>query len=148
MSETLARLQSEMKECMKSGNKERLSVVRMLLNEVKNAQVNQPGGRDRLWSEAEIVALVASYHKNLVKTVAEFPVDRQEPLKKEIAIVEDFLPRQMTLDEVKSFIKQELAQTTERNFGLLMKAMQPKLAGRADGKSISEALKASLSELG
>lgn len=144
----LSTLQSDMKEFMKTGNKARLEVVRMLLAEIKNAQVNQPGGRDREWSDAEITAIVAAYHKNLVKTVAEFPPDRQQKLKDEIAIVEVYLPKQMSPSELKEFVLGELRATSERNFGLLMKIIQPKLTGRADGKSISEAIKAGIAELG
>ncbi len=144
----LAKLQSDMKEFMKTGNKARLEVVRMLLAEIKNAQVNQPGGRDREWSDAELTAIVASYHKNLVKTMAEYPADRQQKLKDEIVIVEDYLPKQMTPAEIKEFVLGELRNPSERNFGLLMKAIQPKLTGRADGKTISESIKAALTELG
>jgi hypothetical protein len=137
-----------MKEFLKAGDRARLEVVRMLLAEIKNAQVNQPGGREREWSDAELTAIVAAYHKNLVKTVAEYPADRQQKLKDEIEIVEAYLPKQMTATEIKEFVLGELRSTSERNFGLLMKTIQPKLTGRADGKSISEAIKTALTELG
>jgi uncharacterized protein YqeY len=144
----LTKLQSDMKEFLKAGDRARLEVVRMLLAEIKNAQVNQPGGREREWSDAELTAIVAAYHKNLVKTVAEYPADRQQKLKDEIEIVEAYLPKQMTATEIKEFVLGELRSTSERNFGLLMKTIQPKLTGRADGKSISEAIKTALTELG
>ncbi len=148
MSQLLLKLQSDMKEFLKAGDRPRLDVVRMLLAEIKNAQVNQPGGRDREWSDTEITSIVAAYHKNLVKTVTEFPPDRQQKLKDEIVIVEAYLPKQMSALELKSFVLAELRGTPERNFGLLMKLIQPKLTGRADGKSISEAIKAGITELG
>jgi uncharacterized protein YqeY len=144
----LAKLQSDMKEFMKSGDKARLEVVRMLLAEIKNAQVNQPGGRDREWLDSELTPIVAAYHKNLVKTVSEFPPERQQKLKDEIAIVEHYLPKQLSATEIKEFVLNELRATSERNFGILMKTIQPKLTGRADGKSISEAIKAGITELG
>jgi uncharacterized protein YqeY len=148
MSQLLARLQTEMKETLKAGEKARLEVIRMLLAEIKNAQVNQPGGRDREWSDAEITAIIAAYHKALVKNMAEFPADRQEKIKGEIAIVEAYLPKQMAPTEIKEFVLGELRQTSERNFGLLMKIIQPKLIGRVDGKSLSEAIKTALTEIG
>lgn len=137
----LTKLQDEMKVCLKSGQKERLSVVRMLLSEIKNVQVNTPGGREREWSDTEIIGIISGYHKMLVKTCAEFPIDRQEALKKEIVIVEEFLPQQLTLADINLQIQRELENTAERNFGALMKLFQAKFAGKTDGKTISEALK-------
>ena len=148
MSQLLIRLQTEMKESLKAGQKFRLDVIRMLLSEIKNAQVNQPGGRDREWSDAEITPLIAAYHKNLIKNMAEFPADRQEKIKQEIAVVENYLPKQITPEELKEFVVGELRQTPERNFGLLMKSLQPKLTGRTDGKSLSDAIKAAIAEIG
>lgn len=148
MSQTWNQLQSDMKECMKAGNKDRLEVIRMLISEIKNVKVNTPGGRDKEWSDAEILSIVAGYHKNLVKTMAEYPADRQEKIKSELKIVETYLPKQLSKNEIKEFIITELRATSERNFGALMKTIQPKLTGKADGKSVSEALKAALAEIG
>lgn len=148
MSQLLTRLQNDMKTSLKAGEKFRLDVIRMLLSDIKNAQVNQPGGRDREWSDAEITSIVSAYHKNLVKNMAEFPPDRQQKIREEIAVVENYLPKQMTPAELKDFVIGELRQNSERNFGLLMKFLQPKLSGRTDGKSLSDAIKAAISEIG
>lgn len=148
MSELLRRINDEIKTCMKAGDKERLGVVRMLLNEVKTAQVNVPGGREREWSDAEILEIVSKYHKNLQKTLEEYPAERRAPLEKEIRIVEEFLPRQLSDDELIAVIRREVSATSERNFGALMKQMQVKLSGQANGKAISAALKTVLQSLG
>lgn len=140
-------LLAAMKSCLLQGDKERLGVVRMLVAEIKNAEKNDLAAPGRTRTEAEVVALVAAYHKNLAKSLAEFPPDRQEPLRREMALVEEFLPKQLDAEELRTDILGVLASTPERNFGLLMKALAPRYAGRADGRLVSETLKTALSAL-
>lgn len=147
MTATKQRLTDAMKAAMIGGQKERLGVIRMLLTEVKNAEINHPTNPRQERSEEEVLATIGAYHKSLSKTMAEYPPERQGKIKDELVIIEEFLPKQMTLDEVKSEIKSDLAQTEERNFGSLMKVMSAKFKGRADGKSVSDALKQALTEV-
>jgi uncharacterized protein len=145
-SSTRDTLTAAMKTALQQGEKEKLAVVRMLFTEIRNAEINDPTQPGRMRTEEEAVALVAAYHKNLSKTLAEYPPDRQEPLRKELAIVEQFLPKRLSAPELEQEIAASLKETSERNFGLLMKSLSPKFNGRADGKLISETLKALLSK--
>jgi uncharacterized protein YqeY len=140
-------LLAAMKKFLVEGDKERLGVVRMLVTEVKNAEKNDVATPGRTRTEAEVIALVAAYHKNLAKSLAEFPPDRQEPLRREMAIVESFLPRQLSVEELRADVDAFLAATTERTFGVLMKSLQPRYAGRADGRLVSETLKTALASV-
>ena len=147
MSATRLRLFDEMKSCMKSGQKERLAVIRMLITEVRNAEINdtrQPG-RER--NEDEVLALLTSYHKALTKSLIDFPEAKHPPIKAELLIVEDFLPKQLSESEIQGFIEKTLSATAERNFGVLMKSIQLELAGKASGQVVSAILKKSLSAL-
>jgi uncharacterized protein YqeY len=143
-SATRAALLAAMKKSMIDGDKETLAVVRMLVTEVKNAEKNdlKEPGRER--NEAEVVAAVAAYHKNLGKTLAEYPADRREPLRREMVIVETFLPKQLDAAQLRNEIDALLASSSERGFGPLMKVASAHFAGRADGKLVSETLKAAL----
>jgi uncharacterized protein YqeY len=141
MSETRARLTEDMKKAMKEGDKELLGVVRMVLNEIKNAEINDLKEPGRTRSEAEVLQIIASYQKQLQKSMAEYPAERQAPLKAELAVVERYLPKALGGAELESFIREFLGKTTERTFGVLMKGLQAELVGRVDGKSLSEALK-------
>jgi uncharacterized protein len=147
LSATRTRLMNDMKEAMKARNSERLVVIRMLITEIKNAEINDAQNQGRERTEPEAIALVAAYHKNLVKTLAEFPPDRQTALKAELKIVEEYLPAQLSPEQVKSEILSALNNTSERNFGVLMKTLQPHFSGRAEGRLISETLKALLAQL-
>lgn len=141
MSQTLAKLTDDMKQCMKAGDRAKLEVVRMLLADIKNAKINDPKDSTRDRTEEEVVSIVSAYHKTMSKTLTEYPADRQAALKAELAIVEQYLPRRLSHDELQAALATELAATTERNFGLLMKQMQAKFGSQTDGKTLSEALK-------
>lgn len=144
-SETYAKLTSEMKNCLKSGQKERLKVIRMLLTEVKNAAINDATHPGRERTEEEVIALVGSYHKQLSKTLLEYPPDRQQALKDEIAIVEEFMPQQMDEEAIRTWIRSHMAETQSREFGVLMKDIQAALKGQAPGQLIAAVLKKELS---
>jgi uncharacterized protein YqeY len=141
MSTTRQRLYEEMKSCMKNGNKERLGVVRMLITEVKNAEINDPKVPGRERTEEEVMTLLGAYHKSLTKSLAEFPPERHPPLRAELAIVEEFLPKQLSESEIESVIADFLEKTADRQFGSLMKALQVELGGKASGQLISATLK-------
>ena len=146
-SATRETLLATMKTALIEGNKETLGVVRMLVTEVKNAEMNDPKEPRRERNEEETVALLATYHKNLAKTLAEFPEERREPLRREMAIVETFLPKQLTGAELAAQIDELIASTPERSFGVLMKLASPRFSGRADGRAVSEALKSALAKV-
>ena len=142
------RLFDEMKSCLKESKKERLAVVRMLITEVRNAEINDLAAPGRERTEAEVTQILSAYHKNLSKTVQEYPADRRAPLLAEIAIVEDFMPKQLGAEELKIWISEQMKSNPERQFGLLMKQFSKDLSGQCDGKVLSETLKSVLSSLG
>lgn len=143
-SATRNRLMEDMKTCMKTGDKNRLAVVRMLITEIKNAEINDSTSPGRPRTEDECLSIVSAYHKALTKTMAEYPPERQEALRAELKIVESFLPEQLDAAALELHIKKVLAATTERQFGPLMKQIQTELKGRVSGQVLSAALKAAL----
>lgn len=148
MSATKQKLLDDMKSAMKSGEKRRLEVIRMLIAEIKNAEINDPKEPGRARTEAEAVTILANYHKALSKTMLEYPADRQAPLKEELSLVEEYLPKRLTPDELKTQITVDLKQNPERNFGILMKTFQTKFGAQTDGKTLSDVLKQAIQELG
>ena len=123
----LDRLQNEMKLALKSKDTERLSVIRMLISEVKNEAFKEGVKR----SPEDVVI---SYFKKLNKAVEEF-VSKPEftdKVKREIAIVLEFVPKQMTREEIIDAI------TNEGIKDISMKTVMPFLKGKADGKLIKE----------
>lgn len=122
----LQRLSDEMKTAMKEKNVKRLSVVRMLMSEVRNEE--KAAGKKR--TEEEVCM---AYHKKLVKSLDFFPEDKKQEIKEELKIIEEFLPKMMTKDEIVVFIKENI-ESDQVN----MKNVMPLLKGKADSQIIKE----------
>ena len=116
----LARLQEDMKSAMKSGQKDRLSVLRMLISDVKNIDL-QP----KKLSEEETVAL---YGKKLRKSIEEYEKLNKAPevaqLKTELAVVEEYLPKKASAGDTEKLVDDFLSKNsfTEKQFGQAMGA--------------------------
>jgi hypothetical protein len=129
----LERLQADMKEAMKSGAKDRLGVVRMLLNEVKNIDL-QP----KKVSEEEAIA---AYAKRLRKSQEEYEklgkADEVSKLKSEIAIVDEYLPKKASPQDTEQLVESFLAANsfTDKQLGQAMGAFM-----KAHGPQVDPAL--------
>ena len=137
------KISDEIKTAMKNGDTLRRNVLRMVLSEIKYAQaaVNVHQELD----DASTLKVVASYQKKLKKALEEFPEgEKRQELAKEIKIVEEYLPKMLSNEEIDQIIKDVLAGTQSRNFGELMKAVLSRTGGAADAKAISQRLKDSL----
>jgi uncharacterized protein YqeY len=122
----LQRLSDEMKTAMKEKNVKRLSVIRMLMSELRNEE--KAAGKKR--TEEEVCM---AYHKKLVKSLDFFPEEKKLEIKEELKIIEEFLPKMMTKDEVIDFIKANVASDQVN-----MKNVMPLLKGKADSQIIKE----------
>jgi uncharacterized protein len=122
----LERLSNEMKTAMKEKNAKRLSVIRMLMTEIKNEE--KATGKKRTEEE-----LCMAYHKKLSKSLDFFPEDKKLEIKEELKIVEEFLPKMMTKDEIIAFIKDNVPIDQ-----VSMKTVMPLLKGKADSQLIKE----------
>lgn len=111
---------------MKEKSVKRLSVIRMLMAELKTEEKSTNKKR----TEEEVCF---AYHKKLIKALDMFPEDKKVELREEIKIVEEFLPKLMTKEEVVAFIKQNV-KAEEVN----MKTVMPLLKGKAESQVIKE----------
>ena len=137
------KISTDLKNAMKAKEKERVSVLRMLLSEVKYAQAAN-NAQEEL-PEAEVLKVIGTYHKRLVKSLDDFPDEgKKAEIRSEIAIVEVYLPKKASPEEVAKAIEEVMSGTEDRNFGILMKAVMAKLGSAADGKMISQQLKEKL----
>jgi uncharacterized protein YqeY len=131
--ELLLRLQEDMKSAMKSGQKDRLGVIRMLLSDVKNIDL---APKPTTAEEA-----VAAYGKKLKKSVEEYeklgkPAE-VEKLKFEISVVDEYLPKKASSGDTEKLVAEFLAKNafTEKQFGQAMGAFM-----KAHGASVDPAL--------
>ena len=129
-SEILSRLQEDMKAAMKSGQKDRLTVIRMILSDVKNVDL----------APKPITAeqAVEAYAKKLRKSVEEYQKlgkpDEVAKLKSEIAIAEEYLPKKASTEETARFVDEFLSKNafTEKQVGQAMGAFMKAHGGQVD----------------
>lgn len=144
----LATLQKDMISAMKAHDKATLSTVRMLKAALTNEQINE--GHD-LTADEE-VSVLSRELKQRKESLAEYKAagrsDAVSELNREIAVVEKYLPKQLSADEVLAVVKQVIAATgatSTADFGKVMGAVMPKLKGKADGKLVNSTVKSLLS---
>lgn len=135
------KIMADMKTAMKNRDKETLNTVRMLKSALMNEKIKL--GHD-LTSDDEIKVL-SSELKQRKESLEEFVKGNREDLadetRKEIKIVQKYLPKQLDPKELAKIVSDTIKETgakTKADFGKVMKAIMPKLKGRADGKEVSK----------
>jgi len=138
----LERLGQEMKSAMLAKDADRLSALRMLKSAIGYAQIERKN--DNL-SDAELVTLTQKEIKKRREAAEQFEKGGRPELaakeKKEITVLETFLPPPLSSEELEQLVRasiQELGAADKKQMGQVIKAVQAKAAGRADGKSISQ----------
>lgn len=120
----LAQLNDEIKVAMKAKDKDRLSVIRMVKSKVMTAD---PRGE---FSDEEVLKLIASYGKSLKDSIKQFQElsksEEVEACQRELAIVEEFLPKSLSEAETKALVEQlvkEVDAQSRKDMGKVMKAV-------------------------
>lgn len=145
------RIDNEMKDAARAQQKLRLGTLRMLKSAMKYREIEtgKPLG------DAEIVGVVGTLIKQRRDSAAQFTAGGRPELanteNEEIKILEAFLPRQLTDDELLALVQEAVLASgakSPKEMGAVMKALIPKISGKAEGKRVSDAVKAALSKLG
>ncbi len=144
-----SKLTKDMKTALKGGDKERLSVIRMLLSELKYARIAT--GEELSVSEEEKV--LSSYAKKRKDSIEQYReggrLDLAEKEEREHQITVAYLPEQLGEAELKDIIKKTMAELGAggmKDFGRVMKAVMEELGSRAEGGAVSALLKEMLNE--
>ncbi|MBO0423546.1 aspartyl-tRNA amidotransferase [Enterococcus plantarum] len=142
-------LNDDIKAAMKSKDKETLSVLRMLKAAIQNEQIKT--GRD-LNGEEELTVLSREM-KQRRDSLSEFENaerdDLADKVKIEIAIVEKYMPKQLSDEEIRQIVQTAIDQTeasSSKEFGKVMSAVMPKVKGKADGNQVNAIVKELLQE--
>lgn len=142
------KIAEEMKQAMKAGEKVRLSTIRMIRSSLKNKEIEL---RKRLEDEdviKVIQAMVRKGEESLEQFQAGGRGDLVEKEKAEIEILKSFLPQPLSQDEILKIIDETIQETQAsslKDLGKVMKAVMPRLGGKADGKVINQLVRQRLS---
>jgi uncharacterized protein YqeY len=135
------RLDQDMKQAMKAKDKLRLSVIRMVRTAIKNAEIDQK----RTLSEDEVIAVLNRELKQSRDSLQAFEAggrqDLIEEVQQKIAVLMDYLPQQMSEEELRAIVQSTIAETGasgKKDMGKVMSALMPKVKGRADGKLVNQ----------
>jgi len=146
--ELLNKLQEEMKAAMKSGDKDKLSTIRMLISEIKKVQIDSK----KELTDEEIISILQRYIKQRKEAYTHYKQasrkDLAEKELKEIEIVQQFLPPPLSEEELLKIVEetiQEVSASSIKDMGKVVKAVMDKVKGRAEGSLISKIVKEKLS---
>jgi hypothetical protein len=143
-----AQIQEDMKSSMRAGNKDRLSVVRMLLAAIKQREVDERTET----TDAAVLQILEKQIKQRRESAAQFTTGNRTDLAdkelSEITVLQTWLPSALSPEELDALIDEVMtasAATTMKDMGRVMAALRERAQGRADFSTIGERVKASLS---
>jgi uncharacterized protein YqeY len=140
-------LSDDMKAAMKSGDKTRLGVIRLINAAIKQREVDERITLD----DAQVLAALEKMLKQRRDSISQYESAGREDLASverfEVEVIQGYLPAQLNADEVAAAIGEAIAQTGAsgpQDMGKVIGALKPKLAGRADMGQVSALVKARL----
>ena len=140
------KVMAEMKEAMKSKDEASLRALRAIKAEIIKAKT-EPGAGGEIGADKEL-SMLQKMMKQRKDSLEIYQQQNREDLSKkeqeEMAVIEKFLPQQLSVDELKAELQQIISETgasSAADMGKVMGAATKKLAGRADGKTISTMVK-------
>jgi uncharacterized protein YqeY len=142
-----ARLTEDMKTAMKSGEKQRLGVIRLINAAIKQREVDERIALD----DAQVLAVLEKMLKQRKDSISQYEAAKREDLaqveRDEVVVIQAYLPQQMSTDELASEIAAAIAAAGAKgpaDMGKVMGVLKPKIAGRADMGQASALVKQKL----
>ncbi len=139
--ELLERINAAVKEALRNQEKVRLGALRMLMAELKNRKIEL----QRELEEADILQVITRMVKQRQDSAEQFARGGREELagkeKEEIGVLKAYLPQELSESEIEELVRAVIAETGaqgKKDMGRVMKAVMPKIAGRADGRKVNQ----------
>ena len=149
MSDLKSRLQSDLTTALKAHDELRLATVRMTLAAVRSEEV--AGKQARELSDEDVIKVITREAKKRRESAEAYAAAGRPELaereRAEGAVLEDYLPTQLSDDELADLVRAAVAESGAdgpRAMGAVMKLVQPTVAGRADGRRVSDEVKRQL----
>ena len=141
------KITEDVKVAMKNQDKEKLNVIRMVNSAIQLAKIEAKHDL----SDEEVIDVISKQIKMRKDSIVEFEkasrTDLAENYRKEIEVLKEYLPQQLSEEELNEIVKltiSEVGATSMKDMGKIMSVIRPKVKGRADGKLINELVKANL----
>ena len=153
----LTKLTQDMKDAMRAREKDRLNTIRAIIAELKNSGIEKKGAKGLTeevaspaehLDENEILVVLRSMVKKRKESAEQYSEGNRPELAEreieEVAVIEQYLPQPLSAEEVEALVKETIAEEEAagmQDLGKVMKAAQPKTAGRTDGKTLSDCVR-------
>jgi uncharacterized protein len=143
-------LMDDLKEAMRQQDETRKLAIRSVIAAIKKAEteLDASGARVSLDSDEDILGIVAKQAKQRQESIVEYRRGKREDLvaaeAAELAILEAYLPRQLSREEIEAEARQVIAEvgaSGPRDMGKVMKPLVDRLRGRADGKLVNQVVR-------
>src|ERR1700737_4472973 len=145
------RVDEDLKEAMRARNASKLGVLRMLKSALTYAAIEKSGAEGKL-TGADAAQVIRKQVKQRQDSIESFEKGGRAELaakeKEELSILQSYLPQAMSADEISKVVRETIAEvgaSSKAQLGAVMKAVQAKVAGRADGKTLSTEVQRQLS---
>ena len=145
------KLQADVTDAIRARDDIKSGTVRMLLAAITNEEV--AGKVSKVLTDVEIITVLSREAKKRREAVEAYTQAKRDDLtnkeKAEAAVIAQYLPTQLSEDEIKSLISEAITETNASGaagMGLVMKVLQPKIAGKADGGLVSGLVKSALAQ--
>jgi len=143
------KLTEDLKQALREGDERRKSAIRLAMAAIRNAEIE----KRRELDDGELLQIIAKEVKQRRDSIAEFTKAGRQDLidqeKAELEVLLAYLPRQMTREEIEEAARrviQEVGATGLSQMGKVMGRLMPQVKGRADGRLVSEVVRALLSK--
>jgi len=138
------KIDDDLKQAMRAKDATRLGVLRMLKSAVKYAAIEKSGAEGEL-DDAEATQVIRKQLKQRQDSIESFEKAGRDELaakeKEELEILQSYLPAAMSAEELARLVRETIAEagaTSKAQMGVVMKALGPKIGGRADGRTVSQ----------
>ncbi|MBV6514052.1 MAG: putative protein YqeY [Ignavibacteriaceae bacterium] len=144
MSDLLGKLEQDLLTAMKAKEGDKVDVLRMVKAAVLNYKIDK---KKEILTDQEVHEILQKQAKQRRESIDSFEkagrTDLAAKEKKEVEILQAYLPKQLSDDEIKTFAQQAIAKSgakSKAEIGLVMKELMPMVKGKADGKKVNEIL--------
>jgi uncharacterized protein YqeY len=144
------KLSEDLKAALKSGDKTKISTLRLVLNEIKNRKISD---RTEKIEDEKIIGIIQKMGSRHKESIAQFKKGGREDLvekeSKELSVLDAYLPEQLSEEELEKIVSESIAQagaSSMKDMGKVMKDVMARVQGQADGKAVGEIVKKKLGQ--
>lgn len=141
------KIENDLKESLKSGDKNRVSILRMVKSDVKYREIEKGAPL----TDEDIQAILRTFSKKARESIDQFTKAGRDELaekeKAELAVIQEYLPKQLGEEDVRKTVRDVIDETGAagvKDMGRVMKSVMAKLKGQADGRLVNNLVKEAL----